>query len=288
MAQDRNHIGSYRLLKLVRAGATCQIWEVLDEIENRRCALKSLQSDFRKDREQIALLKHEYTVGHTLDHPSVIDIYEYNVENGIPYVALEYFDSSNLKQAIREARDTSDTQLPFDQDRMTSIIRQCAEGLGYLHDSGWVHRDVKPDNFLVNAEGVVKLIDFAIAEKIKKGFGRFLAGKSKVQGTRSYMSPEQIRGETLDARSDIYSLGCVIFEMHAGRPPFTGGSPDHLLQKHLKAPAPPIAASCGDVSPDFNDLVISMMSKKRELRPESISDLLQKLDTIRMYKRAKA
>ena len=270
MAQDRNRIGSYRLLKLVRAGATCQIWEVLNELDNQRCALKSLQTEFQKDREQIALLKHEHTVGHDLDHPAVIEIYEYNVENGIPYVSLEYFESNNLKQAIRDSRDAGAAKLPFDHTNMASIIRQCADGLGYLHGKGWVHRDVKPDNFLVNDEGVVKLIDFAIAEKIKKGFGRFLSGKSKVQGTRSYMSPEQIRGETLDARSDIYSFGCVVYEMHAGRPPFTGGNPDQLLQKHLKAPAPSLAAAYSEVSSDFSDLVSSMMAKKREQRPESV------------------
>ena len=288
MAQDRNRIGSYRLLKLVRAGATCQIWEVLDEIENRRCALKSLQTDFQKDREQIALLKHEHTVGHELEHPSVIEIYEYNIESGVPYVSLEYFESNNLKQAIREAREEGAATLPFDAANMTSIIRQCAAGLGYLHEMGWVHRDVKPDNFLVNSEGVVKLIDFAIAQKIKRGFARFLSGKSKIQGTRSYMSPEQIRGEQLDARSDIYSFGCVIYEMHAGRPPFTGGNPDQLLQKHLKAPPPALAAASSGVSPEFNELVLSMMAKKREQRPESIGYLLQKLDGMRMYKRAKA
>lgn len=288
VAQDRNYIGSYRLLKLVRAGATCQIWEVISEADGQRCALKALQNEFCKDREQVALLKHEYTVGHELKHPTIIEVYDFNIEKGIPYVALEYFESNNLKQAVRQARDDGEVMLPFEQPQMEQIIRQCMEGLGHLHELGWVHRDVKPDNFLVNDEARVKLIDFAIAEKIKKGFGRFLSGKSKIQGTRSYMSPEQIRGASLDPRSDIYSLGCVLFELHAGRPPFTGGNPDHLLQKHLKAPPPSLAANCGEVSAEFSDLVLAMMSKKRELRPESINGLLKQLDGIRIYKRARA
>lgn len=279
MALDRNYIGTYRLLKLVRAGATCQIWEVISEIDNRRCALKTLQDDFRKDKEEISLLKHEFTVGGPLHHPHVIEIYEFDISKGIPYLALEYFESSNLKQWMREHRESPDfrRQLP-------EVIQQAAEGLQYLHDQGWIHRDVKPDNFLVNEAGNVKLIDFAIAQKSKKGFARFFAGRSKIQGTRSYMSPEQIRGEPLDARSDVYSFGCMLFELYSGRPPFTGGNPDELLQKHLRSPAPPLVASQNAVSPEFSNLVGRMMAKNIEDRPPSIKAFQDELSNMRMLR----
>jgi eukaryotic-like serine/threonine-protein kinase len=279
VAIDRNYIGSYRLLKLVRAGASCQIWEAISEVDNRRCALKTLQEEHRSSKEEIALLRHEYTVGQSLHHPCVIEIYDFDVAKGVPYLALEYFESNNLKQWLRLVTDERQRR-----KQIPGILRQAAEGLEYLHRQGWVHRDVKPDNFLVNDAGQVKLIDFAIAERIKKGFAKFLAGKSRIQGTRSYMSPEQIRGEHPDARGDVYSFGCMVFEVMCGRPPFTGGSPDELLQKHLKAPIPSILAGNSNVSPDFAALITRMMNKNREARPSSMQEFLDTLATTRIFR----
>src|SRR5690606_1477220 len=105
VALDRNYIGPYRLLKLVRAGASCQLWEAISERDQRRCALKTLQEEFRSSKDEVALLRHEYTVGHDLHHPSVIEIYDFDVAKGIPYLALEYFESNNLKQWLRLVTD---------------------------------------------------------------------------------------------------------------------------------------------------------------------------------------
>ena len=123
MALDRNYIGSYRLLKLIRAGATCQIWEVISEIDNRRCALKTLQEKFRNDKGEIALLRHEYMVGHRLHHPAVIEIYDFNIAKGIAYLAMEYFESSNLKQWIRQVSDTQQ-DIAADHDHRQALRRR--------------------------------------------------------------------------------------------------------------------------------------------------------------------
>jgi serine/threonine protein kinase len=156
-----------------------------------------------------------------------------------------------------------------------------------LHEQGWLHRDVKPDNFLVNEQADVKLIDFAIADRVRTGISKLLGGRSKIQGTRSYMSPEQIRGERLDVRSDIYSFGCLLFELVSGRPPFTGGNPDELLQKHLKAPVPSAVASNADTSAEFSALIAQMMTKSREQRPASMKHVLDALDDIRIWRAAR-
>jgi serine/threonine protein kinase len=173
------------------------------------------------------------------------------------------------------------------RQQLPAIIRQAADGLHYLHTQGWLHRDVKPDNFLVNDTGLVKLIDFAIAERPKSGWAKLLSGRAKIQGTRSYMSPEQIRGERLDVRSDVYSFGCMLYELFSGRPPFTGGNPDELLQKHLSSPVPVLPASSGEVSSEFAHLVSRMMSKKRELRPASMQEFMDTLGTMRVLKVAR-
>ncbi len=282
MALDHNYIGPYRLLKVIRAGATCQIWEAISEIDNRRCALKTLQNRFRNDKNEIALLRHEYSVGHELNHPSVIEIYDFDIAKGTAYLAMEYFESSNLKQWIRQSADQ-----PRSLRQLPEIIRHAGEALAYLHANDWIHRDVKPDNFLVNKKGTVKLIDFAISQKIKRGLGRLFGGRGKVQGTRSYMSPEQIRGENLDARADVYSFGCMLYELFCGRPPYTGGSADELLQKHLSAAVPTAATSSELVSPEFSQLIVRMMAKDPNDRPESMQAFLDEMDTIRVIRPAR-
>jgi serine/threonine protein kinase len=264
---------------VIRAGASCQIWEVISDIDNRRCALKTLQERFREDKREIGLLRHEYTVGHALHHANVIEIYDFNIARGIPYLAMEYFESSNLKQWIRQSSDDPKNIL-----LLPVIIQHCAEALAYFHEQGWVHRDIKPDNFLVNEETVVKLIDFAIAQKVKRGLGRLFGGRGKVQGTRSYMSPEQIRGETIDQRSDVYSFGCMLYELFCGRPPYTGGSADELLQKHLTAGIPTIATGSDLVSPEFSQLVTRMMAKEPQGRPDSMQAFLDELDGMRIVR----
>ena len=258
---------------MLRQGKACQIWEAIRDSDNVRCVLKILRDEYRRDKEELAILKHEYTVGRELDHENCISVFEFDIARGIPFVALELFDSLNLKQWIRSPS--------MQQEWLPSIFLQSANGLKHLHEQGWVHRDVKPDNLLVNNEGKIKLIDFAIAQKMKRGLGRLLGGRGKVQGTRSYMSPEQIRNETLDQRSDIYSFGCVMFELVTGKPPFTGSSADELLERHLKSPVPSLMAHSDSATESLANLVARTMAKRREQRPESMAELIALLKEIR-------
>ena len=165
-----------------------------------------------------------------------------------------------------------------------TIITDAAQGLQYLHEQGWVHRDIKPDNFLVAEDGHVKLIDFALAQRIKTGLSRLFGGRTKVQGTRSYMAPEQIRGKALDARTDIYSFGCLLYELLTGKLPFTGISPEDLLRKHLTAAVPSVMSGNKNVTPDFNDLVAQMMAKDPAQRPQSMDEFLRHFHAIRVFR----
>ena len=275
MAQVRNnYIGTYRQLKMLRQGKTCQIWEAMRDSDHGRCVLKVLRADHRHDRDELGMLKHEYAVAKELHHKNCIQIFEFDIVRGVPFLALEYFDSLNLKQWIREPN--------ADRDWLPGIITQASEGIAHLHQQGWIHRDLKPDNLLVNSEAQVKLIDFAIAQRPRRGLGRLWGGRGRVQGTRSYMSPEQIRNETLDARSDLYSLGCVVYELVGGKPPFTGANADELLQRHLKAPIPSLLAVSDSVSEEFSELVARTMAKRREERPGSMNEFLALFRKIRV------
>jgi serine/threonine-protein kinase len=263
---------------MLRASQTCQVWEAIHDLDKRRVALKAIQDSYIRDKEQIAALKHEFQVAQNFEHPHVIRAYEFDTFRGIPFLALEFCISRNMKMAMREDGDRD--ELAYWTPK---IITEGAEGLGYIHKQGWIHRDVKPDNFLLDHEGNVKLIDFSIAERKKTGLGKWFGG-SKVQGTRSYMSPEQIRGKNVDDRADIYSYGCLLFELVAGKMPFTANSPDHLLDKHLRAPIPTLKAANSNVTDEFSDLVERMMAKLPEKRPETMDDFLRHFRAVNVFR----
>ena len=277
MSRARDLLGPDRLARLIRVGNTTAVWEAIKGNDPTRYALKIVREDLRKDRTEIAALKHELEVGQKLKHKNVIHIFEFNTEGSVPYLVLELFECPNLKLLLRQGV----TELAYLVPR---IIEQAAEALFYLHEQGWIHRDVKPDNFLVNDDGLVKLIDFAISEKYKKGIGALFSFGSKVQGTRSYMSPEQIRGKTLDPRADLYSFGCMIFELTSGKLPYTGTTADELLTKHLSAPIPPLGVFNENITPEFANLVKKTMQKRKEDRPASMWEFLKEFRTLRFYK----
>lgn len=270
-------LGSYRLLNVVMTGQTSQVWEAIHDAQGERFAIKILLSDFRRDREHVAYLKNEFAVGKALHHPRVIRIVEYSTDKISPYLVMELYPFPNMKQLLRQGIEQIGHLVP-------KVIGQAAEALAYFNEQNWIHRDIKPDNFLVSSEGDVKLIDFALAERPKSGLARLFARRSKVQGTRSYMSPEQIRGQPLDIRADLYSFGCTIFELVGGRAPYTGGSSDELLTKHLKSPPPPLAAVNPNVTPEFADLVRRTLAKRPDDRPESMSAFAREYRNLRVFK----
>ena len=272
------HLGPYRLLNVVNTGQTSRIWQAYHDGDEKLCGLKTLLHQFVRNREHLGYLKQEWIVAEKFDNPRVIKMLEFGTSKNEPYLAMEWFASPNLKHRLRYDYEQIEYQFP-------KIIEQMCDALIYLHGQGWIHRDVKPDNYLVDDSGELKLIDFALAQRIKGGVSRLLGGKSKVQGTRSYMSPEQIRGGALDGRADLYSLGCTIFEMLAKKPPFTGTSPNELLSKHLHSAPPTLEASNRNITPECAELLKRTLAKKPSGRPQSVADFLAELRMIRIFKR---
>jgi len=277
VVREQQYLGSYRLLKLVGSGRKCQVWDAMHDAKAERRACKIVMPQYEKDAEQLGLIRREFEAANELNHPNVIRVYEFNHEPSPAFLAMEYFPSVNLKQLLLQEREDA-------HYRLTKIITEAAAGLDHVHEHNWIHRDIKPDNFLVGADDKVKLIDFALAER-KRGFlGKLFGGKSKVQGTRSYMSPEQVRAASLDHRTDIYSFGCTVFEMLAGRPPFTGASTNDLLNKHLRTAPPSLEAMNRNVTTEFSNLIKKTMAKNPADRPQSMAEFLTLMKAHRIFK----
>jgi serine/threonine protein kinase len=278
MTKSRDFLGPYRLARLIRVGSTAEVWEAVEENNHKRFALKILRPALSKDKAEVALLKHEYNVAKDLNSPRVVKVVEFREDSGRPYLVMELFSELNMKQALRRGPDS----LGFMLDK---IVEQAAEGLYFMHTKNYIHLDIKPDNFLVSSEGQVKLIDFTIAEKKKGGLGKLFHSAKVAKGTRSYMAPEQIRRKVCDERADVYAFGCVLYELCTGKPPYTGDTPNDLLNKHLSASIPSPIVHNDNVTREFADLVRSMMAKKPDGRPASMWEFLKTFRNTEIFKK---
>ena len=273
-------IGGYRLVNLMYPGQNSQVWEVVELSSHRHFAMKLLLPE-KAGGEHRRFLLHEAKVGKQMAHANVIRIINVSTDKKTPFIVMEYFPAGSLKQRmIRKQTD-------FIKENCHSILKQAATALAYINASGWVHRDVKPDNILANSAGEVRIIDFALAQRVgeKQGFlSRLIRGRRPVQGTRSYMSPEQIRGLALDGRADVYSFAAAAYEITTGRPPFRAVSGGDLLNKHIgeKAGTPQIYNP--DLTDEFSALILRMLEKKPEARPRDFHEVLMSLKTIKVFK----
>ena len=171
------------------------------------------------------------------------------------------------------------------QIRVVRLFEQLCQVLGYMHDQGWVHRDVKPDNILFNKASELRLIDFSLSTKAAGAMSKLIGGKEKViQGTRTYISPETILKAPPSPQSDIYSLGITLFEVLTGEPPFRGSSPDDLLKKHLTTAAPPPSMINNNVTPEMDRFVLKMLAKRTKDRHKNTHELLAEFRNIKPYK----
>ncbi len=278
MVKVRDFLGPYRLTRLIRLGSTCQVWEAIRDDGEKRYALKVLRPEQRGNKVEIGFLKHEYEIAKTLNHKNIIKLIEYRTDAETPFIVLELFSEINLKQALRRGPEPIAYKL-------TSIIEQSCEALYYFHSKGYVHCDIKPDNLLLSRDFEVKLIDFTISRKMKTGLSKLFGSKNKVEGTRSYMSPEQIRGHNMDERSDIYSMGCMIYELLVGKAPYTGNTPNELLSKHLSSTPPSALVVNENVTTEFNSFIKELLAKRPEDRPQNMWDTLKKIRTIPIFKK---
>jgi serine/threonine protein kinase len=272
-------IGGFRFVRTIHPGATSVVMEVVQESSGKRFALKQLNPSRAEDPSERRLFEFEARLGMEFRHPNLIRVHEYIKDPIQPYFIMDLFPAIHLKLPIARP-----SVYPMPVAQLHRIMEQTASALAYMHDKGWVHRDIKPENILVNKAGEVRVIDYALAMKPYSGLKKLFKKKAPVQGTPSYMAPEQIRGEPPTPSADIYSFGITCYELATGRPPFRADSQGALLNKHLKERPTPLTAHNKSITSDYNDLVLKMIMKRPSERLTNLHEFLSKFSRVRIYK----
>ena len=213
--------GRYELLEKIGDGGMAVVYKGKDRLLNRFIAIKILRPEFTKDASFVENFKRESQAAAGLSHPNIVSVYDVGKEGNINYIVMELVEGKNLSTIIAE-------EAPLDYRRVIDLTKQVASALRIAHKNKIIHRDVKPHNIMVTSDGVAKLADFGIAKAVNDAT---LSTNSKVIGSVHYFSPEQARGNYVDERSDIYSLGIVMYEMLTGRVPFDGDNPVSVALK---------------------------------------------------------
>ncbi|HET7293634.1 MAG TPA: serine/threonine-protein kinase [Vicinamibacteria bacterium] len=220
----------YEILLLLGRGGMGTVYRARDRVLEEEVALKVLRSDLGEAAEMEARFRAEIKLARTVSHPNVCRIHEYGEDGALRYISMELIEGENLRERLRRVG-------PLPPEEATRIAIDVARGLEAIHDAGVVHRDLSPFNVTLDAKERVRVMDFGIAKRVAGGTGAGSAA-GYVLGNPEYMSPEQARGRRVDTRSDLYSLGVVLFEMLTGRPPFRGATPVETLMQHAEAPPP--------------------------------------------------
>ena len=264
--------GRYELVHLVARGGMAEVYRAHDRLLDRPVAVKVLFPELSVDRNFVERFRREAQAAANLSHPHIVPVFDWGEDNGTYFIVMEFIDGRPLSSILRTAG-------PLHPDRAAEIAADVALALDYAHRHGVIHRDIKPGNVLITDEGQVKVTDFGIARAVNTD--ESLTQTGAVMGTATYFSPEQAEGLGVDARSDIYSLGVVIYEMVAGRPPFTGDSPVSVASKHVREQAPAPRTFNPSVPPDLEAIILKCMAKSPDYRYATGADL--RVDLLRFH-----
>ncbi|HEX9034186.1 MAG TPA: Stk1 family PASTA domain-containing Ser/Thr kinase [Streptosporangiaceae bacterium] len=269
MTQPRLLGGRYELDGVVGRGGMAEVYKARDLRLDRVVAVKTLREDLARDQTFQARFRREAQSAASLNHPSIVAVYDTGEDNAgpshVPFIVMEFVDGRTIRDLLRDDRRL----LP---ERALEITDGVLRALDYSHRAGIVHRDIKPGNVMLNRSGEIKVMDFGIARAISDAQAT-MTQTAQVIGTAQYLSPEQARGERVDSRSDLYSVGCLLYELLTGRPPFTGDSPVSIAYQHVReAPVPP-----SRIDPDLpswaDAIVLRAMEKDPADRYQTAADM---------------
>lgn len=257
--------GRYEIHRKIARGGMAEVYLARDRSLDRPVAVKMLFPEFATDPAFVERFRREAQAAANLAHPNIVGVYDWGTENGTYYIVMEYVDGESVADICR-------TSGPMRPRRAAEIADEVAAALGFAHSKGVVHRDIKPGNILISTSGAAKVVDFGIARALSSP-SEELTQAGSVMGTATYFSPEQAQGFQVDSRSDLYSLGVVLFEMVCGRPPFTGDSPVSIAYKHVQEPPPRPSKLISGLPAGLEAIIGKLLSKHPDNRYLSAEDL---------------
>ncbi|MFF0091787.1 Stk1 family PASTA domain-containing Ser/Thr kinase [Streptomyces canus] len=269
MEEPRRLGGRYELGQVLGRGGMAEVYLAMDTRLGRTVAVKTLRADLARDPSFQARFRREAQSAASLNHPAIVAVYDTGEDYidgvSIPYIVMEYVDGSTLRELLHSGRKL----LPERSLEMTIGILQALE---YSHRAGIVHRDIKPANVMLTRNGQVKVMDFGIARAMGDS-GMTMTQTSAVIGTAQYLSPEQAKGEQVDARSDLYSTGCLLYELLTVRPPFVGDSPVAVAYQHVREEAQPPSVFDPEITPEMDAIVLRALVKDPNYRYQSADEM---------------
>ncbi|HLS02516.1 MAG TPA: protein kinase, partial [Beutenbergiaceae bacterium] len=269
MAEElpRTFAGRYEVGELIGRGGMAEVHIGRDNRLGRTVAIKALRTDLLTDPTFQARFRREAQSAASLNHPSIVSVYDSGEEvitsadgatHHIPYIVMEYVEGHTVRDLVRDGE-----ALPIDE--AVEITIGVLNALEYSHHSGIVHRDIKPANVMLTPTGAIKVMDFGIA-RVLADTSSTMTQTQAVVGTAQYLSPEQAKGESVDARSDLYSTGCLLYELLTGKPPFTGDSPVSVAYQHVGEHAPPPSSIAPDVPEALDRITMKALAKNPDER----------------------
>jgi eukaryotic-like serine/threonine-protein kinase len=263
--------GRYELGELLGRGGMAEVRRAVDQRLGRSVAVKQLRTDLATDPTFQARFRREAQSAAGLNHPTIVAVYDTGEEVdpltgvAVPYIVMELVEGPTLRDVLKDGRKI----LP---ERALELTQGVLDALGYSHKAGIVHRDIKPANVMLAPNGGVKVMDFGIARAVADTSAT-MTQTAAVIGTAQYLSPEQARGETVDSRSDLYSTGCLLYELLVGRPPFVGDSPVSVAYQHVRETPLPPSQLDPEISPEIDAVVLKALAKDRSERYQSAKEM---------------
>src|SRR4051794_20135944 len=274
MTQPRLLGDRYELEGVVGRGGMAEVYRARDLRLDRIVAIKTLRPDLARDHTFQARFGREAQSAASLNHPSIVAVYDTGEDMStgtkVPYIVMEYVDGRTVRDLLIEGHRL----LP---ERTLEIVNGVLRALEYSHQAGIVHRDIKPGNVMVTRNGDIKVMDFGIARAMSDAQAT-MTQTAQVIGTAQYLSPEQARGERVDSRSDLYSTGCLLYELLTGRPPFTGDSPVAIAYQHVREAAPVPSTFASDVPDSLDRITLKALAKERDSRYSSAAEFRSDLE----------
>lgn len=272
MAEKNIIAGRYELIEKIGYGGMAVVYKAKCRLLKRFVAVKILKPEFTHDRKFVENFRREAHASASLVHPNIVSIYDVGRESNINYIVMELVEGKTLSQYIED-------EAPIDYKKVVDIGIQVAKGLSTAHKNGIIHRDIKPHNILINKDGIAKITDFGIARAVTDTT-IVDTSKDNIMGSVHYFSPEQAKGTKIDAKSDIYSFGIMLYEMITGKIPFDGDTPVAVALKHINEPITPPSVYNQETPHGLEKIILKSTEKEEKNRYDSFDEIIDELDEI--------